>query len=528
MRKYWTPKQIEARTNELTEILKKEKVSSNMVRLVKRRFGDLNALHSAFISSISDVHAELLLLDLSEGGSNLNDGEREGEGDGEGNDIHDGNNDAKRNKKISTHQGRRYSQQGSEKMFEIDCQKVWIAVTKLNFPAETSSSTSFSTSSSFYPISTAAPALSNINLLNLKKIERTKRQTVLTLSAKMKEFVEESDNQTEYPSYILPIYVEDDENSSVQQNTNKNENEIKKKNINENINVNIMDSESSDDEEIKKKKRKKKELKITTKKKSENNLESVAWCEIISKDEIFIFEKEGEGVRSLPDVIRRKSPPLFVVSISGIELLEAFALSYQMITDNNLISTNRSTTLSYNCTQSTLSIRNEKKSKNQNYSDDIKRSKKEVEDFEILLVSTALNVLQNRWPKQLVDRIGPVQGDSWADEGIDQIKNKTSEKESEKANSGNLSRQNPEIVLLIDNVIGEDEPFQKPKLIPLQQNICKKNCSFKISLSLSTLLSLSLTHSHSLSLSLSPCLSFCFSLILPLSFSSATSSIQHS
>ena len=51
MRKYWTAKQIEARTNELTEILKKEKVSAKMIRLVKRRFGDLNALHSAFICS---------------------------------------------------------------------------------------------------------------------------------------------------------------------------------------------------------------------------------------------------------------------------------------------------------------------------------------------------------------------------------------------------------------------------------------------------------------------------------------------
>ena len=479
MRKYWTPKQIEARTNELTEILKKEKVSSNMIRLVKRRFGDLNALHSAFISAVSDVHAQLLLLDLSEGGSNLNDGEggegeREGRdgdgegGEGEGNDINDHNNDAKRNRKVSTYQGRRYSHQGSEKMFETDCQKVWIAVTKLNFPAETSSSTSFSTSfstsstsSSFYPVSTSACAPSNINLLVLKKIERTNRQTVLTLSAKMKEFVEESDNLTEYPSCILPVYFEDEKNSSVAQNTNINENKNKKKNKTENIHIDIIDSESSDGEEIKKKKRNERVLKITTKKKSENNLESVAWCEIFSKDEISIFQKEGEGVRSLPEVIRRKSLPLFVVSISGIELLEAFALSYEMITDNDSIRTNRSTVLSYDCNQSTLSFRDENKRKNQNNSDGIKRNKKEEEDFEILLVSTALNVLQNRWPKQLIDRLGLVQGDNFTNEGIDQIKSKTTEKEPKKANAANLSRQNPEIVLLIDNVIGEEEPFLK-------------------------------------------------------------------
>ena len=405
------------------------------------------------------------LLDLSEGGSNLNDGEREGEGDGEGNDINDHNNDARRNRKVSTYQGRRYSHQGSEKMFETDCQKVWIAVTKLNFPAETSSSTSFSTSfstsstsSSFYPVSTSACAPSNINLLVLKKIERTKRQTVLTLSAKMKEFVEESDNLTEYPSCILPVYFEDEKNSSVAQNTNINENKNKKKNKTENIHIDIIDSESSDGEEIKKKKRNEKVLKITTKKKSENNLESVAWCEIFSKDEISIFQKEGEGVRSLPEVIRRKSLPLFVVSISGIELLEAFALSYEMITNNNTIRTNRSTVLSYDCNQSTLSFRDENKRKNQNNSDGIKRNKK---DFEILLVSTALNVLQNRWPKQLIDRIGLVQGDNFTNEGIDQIKSKTTEKEPKKANAANLSRQNPEIVLLIDNVIGEEEPFLK-------------------------------------------------------------------
>ena len=258
MRKYWTVKQIEARTNELTEILKKEKVSAKMIRLVKRRFGDLNALHSAFICSVSDVHAQLLLLDLSEGGSNLNDGEGEGgegggrrgeegeleEGEGEGTDgnINDGNNDAKRNRNATINQSRESSNQGREKIFETDCQKVWMAVTESSSPANTSSSASFSTSStssSIHPVSKVAHTASRINFLNLKNTERTKRQTVLTLSPKMKKIVEESDNQTEYPSYIFPVYLFDEKNNG----ENKNENEIEI----------INDSESSDSEGRKKK-----------------------------------------------------------------------------------------------------------------------------------------------------------------------------------------------------------------------------------------------------------------------------------
>ena len=444
MRKYWTVKQIEARTNELTEILKKEKVSAKMIRLVKRRFGDLNALHSAFICSVSDVHAQLLLLDLSEGGSNLNDGEREGEEEGEGEgegangNINDGNNDAKRNR------SRESRNQGREKIFETDCQKVWMAVTESNLPANTSSAASFSTSStssSIRPVSKMAHTASIINFLNLKNTERTKRQTVLTLSPKMKKIVEESDNQTEYPSYIFPVYLFDEKNNS--ENNNENEIEI------------INDSESSDSEERKKKKKNKnkKEKKIIPKKKCEENSDSVAWCEIFSKDEIFI--SETKGFCPLPDVIHRKSLPLFVVVISGIDLLEAFAISYQMITDKNSIRTNMSEINSVVPSQFVTNVRNEMKCKNKSNSDETKMSKTEEEDFEILLVSTALNVLQNKWPQQLINRIVPMHEDNQADKETEESRGSSTEKVMEEGNAGNLSRQKSEIVLLIDNVKGE-------------------------------------------------------------------------
>ena len=71
----------------------------------------------------------------------------EGEGEGTDGNINDGNNDVKRNRNAAINQSRESSNQGREKMFETDCQKVWMAVTESSSPANTSSSASFSTSS---------------------------------------------------------------------------------------------------------------------------------------------------------------------------------------------------------------------------------------------------------------------------------------------------------------------------------------------------------------------------------------------
>ena len=52
-----------------------------MKKIISRRFGDISALQYAYSVCVTDVHARLLLRDLSPGGSNLSDRDVENDDD---------------------------------------------------------------------------------------------------------------------------------------------------------------------------------------------------------------------------------------------------------------------------------------------------------------------------------------------------------------------------------------------------------------------------------------------------------------
>ena len=263
----------------------------------------------------------------------------------------------------------------------------------------------------------------------------------------MREIVEDTENQANYPTHIIPIYIEDEDIPIL----------LEEENV-----IEINEEEVVKEKGKKKEKEKKNENVINKKKK--NDILPLAWCQIFTKENI-IFSETDERNKIVPnhDVKARKSVQLFIILISGIDLIEAFAKSYQMITDKNCVRTDINEINSDNRIYSDPSSISKSRNENQNNTNEKKNSRKGEEDFQILLVSTALNVLQKKWPIELSKRL------PYKPVGSRTGREREREREKEKVggmgvrkqglvdhnNDNDDNKNGPEVVLLIDNVKGE-------------------------------------------------------------------------